>query len=510
MEPRLDEEDIQGHVFPGFGASYSVAVVLRLNDADASRTRLAALIPQVSTMVDGLRDRNARREAAVAGRERPSQTAPSLALALGSSALRSWGFDLSGFDRSFTAGMLDDAGALGDPVGQGGVPSDWTFATGDTDCADVLLVAAHSDRRQLDDIVDRWLDDLSPHLTPVLRELGHRRPDDREFFGFKDGVSQPAIRGILTDGRPASRRFIPSADPRSRIFAKPGQLLIWPGSFIFGYPGQSTVLEEPGALVEPQAPWMRNGSYLVFRRLLQDVPAFQSAVAEAERQLIGLGETVPCGWVAAKLVGRWPDGTPLTACPAGPDASISGDPMQINNFRFLTATTEMSVLDASGSTRPIPLVPADPLGLNCPKMSHIRQVNPRDGTSEIGSEHHPAKLMLRRGIAFGPDLEDVPNADRGLLFLSYQTSIVEQFRFVQATWANATAKPTGAGRDPLVGQDGNVDTQRSLEFFGPSSQQRTCTFDGRWVIATGGGYFVTPGISGLKEVLGVGCEDRVG
>ena len=501
MEPQLDGDDIQGHVFPGFGATYSVAVVLRIEEAPRARARLAALVPQVTTMAEGFRHRSARRAARLAGRERPRQERPSLAMALGADALRAWGFDLRGFDRSFAAGMLADAPTLGDPVDEGGVPVDWTFATGDADRADVVLFAAHSDGEGLDEAVDGWVASLSPALSVVLRERGCRRTDDREFFGFKDGVSQPALRGVLADGAPVSRRAIPDSDPRSKIYAKPGQLLIWPGSFILGHAGQSSVLEEPGPIAAPPDGWMRNGSYLVFRRLRQDVQAFQGALKDAERQLAEQDETVPDGWLAAKLVGRWPDGTPLTASPTGEDGRISGDPMQINNFQFLSAVAAMPTVEADGSTGRVPQVPADPLGMGCPKISHIRQVNPRDGTSEIGTEQHPTKLMLRRGVSFGPEVGTAPDADRGLLFLSYQRSIVEQFRFVQATWANASGMPAGGGRDPLVGQDGTAATRRSLEFFGPSGRQRTCTLDGRWVVATGGGYFVAPGIAGLDELL---------
>ena len=61
----------------------------------------------------------------------------------------------------------------------------------------------------------------------VLREplVGH------EHFGFKDGVSQPGIRGILPDGTPLT----PSQNPLNPGQGKPGQDLIWPGEFVFGY-----------------------------------------------------------------------------------------------------------------------------------------------------------------------------------------------------------------------------------------------------------------------------------
>ncbi len=503
MEPQLDIHDIQGHVFPGFGTNHSVVIAFKLQDPIEGRAALASLLPEVTKMVDSLRMRELRREAAIAGLPYPRQEAPSLVISIAATALRLWGHDTSGFDPSFHGGMRDDAASLGDPIGSASRPVDWTFGTGEQDRVDVLLIAGHSEEALLRQAVERWRSMLVPCLTPVLTEYGRRRPGDKEFFGFKDGISQPAMRGVTPDGEYVSRRVIASDDPRSDLYARPGQLLIWPGSFLFGYPQQTTPLTRPGAPVPPPVPWMRHGSYLVFRRLLQHVRAFREAVKGMEQHLTQQGENVPEGWVAAHLVGRWPDGTPLTASPETPDPDISNNRNRINNFRFFASLSPTPLADTGDPPETLPAVPADPLGLACPRVSHIRQVNPRDGISEIGQEHHPGKLMLRRGIAFGPEEEEAPNADRGLLFLAYQTSIVEQFKFVQVTWANATQRPTGDGRDPIIGQDGTLETQRRIQLFAPSRRQRRCPFNGRWVVATGGGYFVTPSMSGLRYLLNI-------
>ncbi len=507
MEPLLNIEDIQGHIFPGFGTHYSVVVALRLENSTAGRAALADLVEEVTTMADSLRAKDQRREAIISGIHVPSQQSPSLAISLAATAIRGWGFDTSGFDLSFHEGMRVDANALGDPIGDGSIPSDWTFNKGDDDRVDVLLVAGHSEQEALKEAVERWLSMLTPYLKPVLIEYGHRRDGDKEFFGFKDGISQPAMRGVTLNGEYVSRRVIAPDDPRSELFAKPGQLLIWPGAFLFGYPGQTSVATQPGDDVPPPEPWMKNGSYLVFRRLLQNVRAFREAVSSMEQHLIGQGEQIPEGWVAARLVGRWPDGTPLTVSPEKEDPVISNDLNRVNNFRFFSSLAPTSLIDAGEPPQTLPEVLPDPLGLACPRASHIRQINPRDGISEIGQENHPKKLMLRRGVTFGPEVEEEPDADRGLLFLCYQTSIVEQFKFVQVNWANATQRPTGDGRDPIIGQDGTNDTQRTIQLFAPSRRQRQCPFNGRWVIATGGEYFVSPSISGLRHLLAVEVSD---
>jgi len=503
MEPKIDIEDIQGHVFPGFGTTHSVVIALQLQNSVEGRMVLASLVPEITTMSDSLGKKDARREAAIRGLPRPAQNTVSLALAIGATALRSWGHDTRGFDLSFHEGMSKDAASLGDPVGDDFVPLEWTFAKGEEDRADLLLIAGHSDPAGLEQAVARWLKMLEPHWKPVLIESGRRRDGDKEFFGFQDGVSQPAMRGVTAEGEYLSRRTIAADDPRAELFAKPGQLLIWPGSFLFGYPSQTTLPTQAGATVTPPAPWMKNGSYLVFRRLLQNVTAFREAIATTEEFLRAQGEQLPEGWLAARLVGRWPDGTPLTASPDKADADISSNSLRVNNFRFFASLSPTPLAGTGEPPQSIPEVPPDPLGLVCPRVSHIRQVNPRDGISEIGQENHPGKLMLRRGIAFGPEEEEDPHAERGLLFLSYQTSIVNQFKFVQTNWANATQRPTGDGLDPIIGQDGKQDTKRRLRLFAPSGRQRQCPFNGRFVVATGGGYFVSPGIAGLKYLLGM-------
>lgn len=501
MEPRLDVDDIQGHIFPGFGTKHSVVIALAMHNSADGRKALARLLPSVTTMNHALCEKHARRSAILAGKPHPAQVLPSLALSFAATALRAWGHDSSPFDRSFHAGMLSDAGALGDPRGLDSKPADWTFNTHPDNRADVLLVAGHSDQQSLDEAVEQWLAALSPQFETVLVERGQRRDGDKEFFGFKDGISQPGMRGVTPSGEHVSRRTIDPTDPRSNVFSRPGQQLVWPGAFLFGYPQQTTDPLRAGMPVHPPASFMRNGSYLVFRRLLQNIPAFRQAVENIEGHLAKSEEQVPSGWVASRLVGRWPDGTPLTASADKPNTAISNSPDRVNNFRFQTAFAETRLANAGSSTESVPSVAADPLGFACPRASHIRQVNPRDGISEIGSEHHAKRLMLRRAIAFGPEFEAAPNADRGLLFLAYQTSIVDQFRFVQANWANGDQRPTGDGRDPIVGQDGTTNTQRYIQLFAPSRRQHRFPLHGRWVVATGGEYFVAPGITGLRHLL---------
>ena len=86
----------------------------------------------------------------------------------------------------------------------------------------------------------------------------------------------------------------------------------------------------------PQAPTPdelgTNGSFLVYRKLHQDVAAFRAQLARAA-QLYPGGEEL----LAAKIVGRWRDGTPTRPLrPSIPDPSIVSDGHRNNAFSYST------------------------------------------------------------------------------------------------------------------------------------------------------------------------------
>ncbi len=97
------------------------------------------------------------------------------------------------------------------------------------------------------------------------------------------------------------------------MWSRPGQPLVWPGQFVFGYPEQ-----DPMDPLRPRPPttrgpaWARNGSFVVVRRLRQDVAGFWRCArrhAEALRRK-GVSDMTEVR-LAALLVGRWPSGAPL-------------------------------------------------------------------------------------------------------------------------------------------------------------------------------------------------------
>ena len=269
--------------------------------------------------------------------------------------------------------------------------------------------------------------------------------------------------------------------------------------------------------------WARNGSFLVFRRLRQDVKAFQDFVAAAAGRLSaepGFAGITPKR-LASMLVGRWPGGAPLSRSPAAENEDLGRDGQANNYFQFAEVSPPPLFLkpETGYAGDAFPLSPRDRTGAVCPLSAHIRKVNPRDTVTEQGNRHDVlTRLILRRGIPFGPpfpgELGAAPGRrhpggrrdrpQRGLIFVSYQTSIENQFAFLQRKWANHPRNPNGGGgEDPVLG-DGPEERQRHRFFDAPAPGQHPVTLElaSEWVIPTGGGFFFSPSISAVSEVLG--------
>ena len=90
---------------------------------------------------------------------------------------------------------------------------------------------------------------------------------------------------------------------------------IKPGEFVLGYED-----EDRGPAPAPPAPFDRNATFMVWRKLHQDVAGFRAQLAE-QAAAAGLDEEP----VAAKLVGRWRDGSPLALRPDAPDPALGDD-----------------------------------------------------------------------------------------------------------------------------------------------------------------------------------------
>jgi Dyp-type peroxidase family len=324
---------------------------------------------------------------------------------------------------------------------------------------------------------------LGASIKVIYSEIGNTRPGaerGHEHFGFLDGISQPGIRGLTQASNP---RYKPNE-------GLPGQDLIWPGEFVFGYPGQDP--EDPvkeGARPEMAAAWMRNGSYMVFRRLEQKVPEFRKFVADRAARL-GMDREL----LAARMVGRWKSGAPLELAPLRDNPPLGSDDAHNNDFEF-------------GD---------DPFQRKCPYGAHIRKAYPRDDTaSKAEVQRH---RIIRAGIPFGPEVaagERTTKQSRGLMFVCYQTSIERQFEYIQKNYANnpnsvpGKERPGGGGMvtpgfDPIIGQaPGNSAREMDEPFpnYPAGSRRTTLAIPEQFVKLTAAAYFFMPSISALRSVL---------
>ena len=442
-EPVLAAHAIQGNVLPGFNTRHMHLLGLTIPPGGEAGARafLGTTHADVAASdVDALaRAREARREAAPAPR-----TWVNVVLSYRGLRALAGASAATVADPWFRNGMWSVAGGLGEAPGS---VAGWTVGGSEDATPDILVLLGDDDPVRL----AGTLDDLRDRATAqglrhdVLDEAGERLDGGVEHFGFRDGVSRPAVRGRLQDGSFLYPRHIPESDPLHDQFARPGQILIWPGQAVFGYPEQrSDDTRAPGPLARGGPDWMEHGSFFVLRRLRQDVDAFRAFAGDH----------------AERIVGRHADGTPLFAA----------DAEHPNNFAYRNGTPAIAGLDPT---------PGDPLGEACPFTAHIRKVNPRDATTDRGGPAVTLKLqILRRGIPFGPPWP--ADGERGLHFMAYTTRIREPFETLGAGWMNRSDAPeAGAGGpDLLVGQFA----------------------DNRWVTPTGGGFFFCPSIPLLADL----------
>ncbi len=214
------------------------------------------------------------------------------------------------------------------------------------------------------------------------RREGRRSEPSREHFGFIDGISD----------------IKPVEQPKSPNEVEFGELLVGHRNSRgdCGFPPAAETTN-PEAWVQGSV--LDNGSFLVIRKLRQDVREFRRVV-DAQAIRIGLDPDS----VVTRMMGRTKDGVPL----------LKGGAPGGNDFTFA----------------------ADPQGAVCPFHSHVRRVNPRTKDPNV-------PRIARRGMAYGPRYkEDQPDdRDRGLMFMAYNASIAEQFEILQR-WLSGGNTPS--------------------------------------------------------------------
>ncbi|PBC04751.1 cytochrome P450 [Mesorhizobium sp. WSM3860] len=302
-----------------------------------------------------------------------------------------------------------------------------------------------------------------------------------EHFGFADGVSQPIVRGTSRANKGAAPMH-----------------LVAPGEFLFGYrdehgfypasPSVKAAQDRTGILSQvrrnrqipgqppPPRDFGRNGSFLVVRQFEQHVELFDDyckhAAARAVRETGD--DAITPRWVAAKMLGRWQDGSSLVRNPDGrPGRGVDND---------------------------FALGAEDPQGHRCPLGSHIRRSNPRDSLGEdretqirIGKRHR----ILRVGRTYEKK-DRSGKVEKGLLFMCLNADIERQYEFIQQTWVSSSSFQGLVGeKDPTIGaRDGGG------RFSIPSWEKVTVLRDRPQFVSTkGGGYFFMPSRSALRYLI---------
>jgi hypothetical protein len=199
--------------------------------------------------------------------------------------------------------------------------------------------------------------------------------------------------------------------------------------FVLGY-WSKDVQSSPRAGV--WADLVRDGSYAAFMWIHQDVAAFEAYLsANAAILAPDLSPAQARELLAAKMMGRWRDGTPLALSPAASDPALA----TANAFGYAD----------------------DPLGDKCPLAAHVRVANRRDEpltpavAPTVGAS---GPHLMRRGMAYGPELkgEADDGADRGLVGMFLCASLRRQF-FLVMNWINKTDFSPSFAPDRLRRQD---------------------------------------------------------
>ncbi len=514
-EPELDVHDIQGNGLGGFNKDYQCFLFLRILDAKAARTWLARVVPRISTLAEIVAFNRLFRSLRVRqGIDPPGVSATWLNIAFsyrGIAQFTSEELAQQLQDPSFQAGLFNISTSLGDPENR----ASWKFGGSEDTDAHIMLMIASDDPAHLTFAADRADSEIkeavsssgSPGLEVIWRQPSATLPGDlrgHEHFGFKDGISQPAPRGRVSSGALdfLVPRWLDPSDPDALLFAEPGRALVWPGQFVIGWQRQNlNDPVEPGTIDSDSPNWAKNGSYVVFRRLQQKVDAFHTFLKQEAQRLSKIAgfDNISGGRLGSMLVGRWPSGAPIMRVPDHDDLALGRDDLASNNFKYAADTRTPKLIPIDGPDDSFPQATADFEGRRCPLAGHIRKVNPRDQDTDLRSPIETlSKLILRRGIPYG----STTDADRGLCFVSYQSSIISQFEFLTKTWVDDSDRPRPAGGlDLVIGQRADSDRARTafLRSSTGNSDSEPLVALADFVVPTGGGYFFAPSIRTLQD-----------
>jgi deferrochelatase/peroxidase EfeB len=275
-------------------------------------------------------------------------------------------------------------------------------------------------------------------------------------FGYRDGIDNPAL------GWPADPAETAPDDANN---------------FLIGYPGSKFY---PGPESGPAAEFARDGCYNAFRVLHQDVVAFERFLTDTAPKVIGGSEEYAREWLAAKLVGRWRNGSPLVLSPDRPEKATSGK-------------TDFLYTD-------------DRDALSCPFSAHTRVANPRDDL--ISSANAPVPRLIRRGMPYGAPLGLSACDERGLIGLFLCGSLAGQFEklysWINVNDFNNVFSPGFDTQDALLANR-NLSSAVDLSFTIPISKGASIKIKSlpQFIVTRGTAYCLLPSMTTLRRVAGL-------
>jgi len=354
--------------------------------------------------------------------------------------------------------------------------------------------------------------------TSALYENG--LPTPKEHFGFSDGISNPFFKGMTPEmGEVIGGGKKNSTDKKG--YGNPQLEATWApletGEFILGHKDEAR--EYPLA---PMPPLMaKNGSFLVYRKLHENVGAFNQFMDEQSKNFPGGKELL-----AAKMAGRWRNGVPITTYPDEAEANKLATQRGQAQLAVAQAKTTEEKEKAAIKFREINKkfvgfdYDKDIDGSKCPVGAHMRRMNPRGSLEfgEKGSFETPSALadrrrIIRRGLPYGevssPDSND---GEHGIIFMAIVANIKRQFEFVQQQWMNyGNDFKLANDKDPLLGNhysDSHLADNRMV-IEGDKATGRPPHFLSqipRFVVTRGGDYFFIPSLTALR-MIGQGIID---
>ena len=326
-----------------------------------------------------------------------------------------------------------------------------------------MILIADDDLKKVEKLIENYKSKLEPYIKMSKIQYGTKLTNNHgkviEHFGYIDGISQPQFKEI-----PSNKNI----KERSTNFWNPEASL-------------DLVLYNDPLVTEKN----NMGSFLVYRKLEQNVKGFKEAEHKLAENLGFTGEDEEIA--GALIVGRFENGLPIIKF--GSTTSVD-EPSTENNFNY----------------------DHDANGQRCPFHAHIRKTNPRGDSKRafgISDKEEKSHRIMRVGITYDEvgrnnDLEYHPERGVGLLFMCTQKNIENQFEFIQRSWANNNDFPKPfTGIDPVIGQGEN-----RIKPNGKPTEQKWKDIDDEqcpasfssFVTMKGGEYFFAPSLAFFKTL----------